>query len=133
MKLNDKQLTFAREYCIDLNATQAAIRAGYSEKTAGAIGAENLQKPQIRAEIEKLQARRIQKLNLSAELVLENLMRIAAAAESAEDFNAALRGNELLGKHLKLFTDKTEVSGEGGAPLAPPVFQINFVKSRREK
>ncbi|RID91195.1 terminase small subunit [Gemmobacter lutimaris] len=49
--LNDKQRAFAKEYLIDLNATQAAIRAGYSERTAGQIGYELLKKPEIQAEI----------------------------------------------------------------------------------
>jgi phage terminase small subunit len=50
--LTDKQRLFCEEYLIDLNATQAAIRAGYSEKTARKIGSENLTKPDIRAYIE---------------------------------------------------------------------------------
>lgn len=52
MALTDKQRLFCEEYLIDLNATQAAIRAGYSEKTARKIGSENLTKPDIRAYIE---------------------------------------------------------------------------------
>lgn len=52
MALTDKQRLFCDEYLIDLNATQAAIRAGYSEKTARKIGSENLSKPDIRAYIE---------------------------------------------------------------------------------
>jgi phage terminase small subunit len=44
-KLTAKQSQFVREYIIDFNATQAAIRTGYSQKTAGSIGSENLQKP----------------------------------------------------------------------------------------
>ena len=52
-KMTAKQQRFCDEYLIDLNATQAAIRAGYSEKTAGVIGAENLKKPNIKEYIEK--------------------------------------------------------------------------------
>jgi len=48
-KLTPKQKAFVEEYLIDLNATQAAIRAGYSPATAGSIGSENLKKPEIRA------------------------------------------------------------------------------------
>ena len=47
MSLTAKQARFVEEYLIDLNATQAAIRAGYSEKTAAAVGHENLRKPKI--------------------------------------------------------------------------------------
>lgn len=52
--LNDKQKRFCNEYIIDFNATQAAIRSGYSEKTAGAIGSENLKKPDIRKFIDEV-------------------------------------------------------------------------------
>lgn len=52
-KMTAKQMRFCDEYLIDLNATQAAIRAGYSKKTAGVIGTENLQKPYIKEYIEK--------------------------------------------------------------------------------
>ncbi|MDO4301558.1 MAG: terminase small subunit [Clostridia bacterium] len=54
MKLTDKQKRFCEEYLIDCNATQAAIRAGYSEKTAAVIGAENLIKPNIQKYIDEL-------------------------------------------------------------------------------
>jgi phage terminase small subunit len=53
-RLTDKQQAFCREYLVDWNATQAAMRAGYSQRTAYAIGAENLRKPQIRARIKEL-------------------------------------------------------------------------------
>lgn len=53
--LNDKQKKFCNEYLIDLNATQAAIRAGYSEKTARSIANENLTKPDIQKYIQELQ------------------------------------------------------------------------------
>ena len=53
MTMTPKQKLFAQEYLVDLNATQAAIRAGYSKKTARKIGQENLTKPDIAKEIEK--------------------------------------------------------------------------------
>lgn len=53
MSLTRKQKTFINEYLVDFNATQAAIRAGYSERSAGAIGWENLKKPEISEEIDK--------------------------------------------------------------------------------
>lgn len=54
--LTDKQRRFCEEYLVDLNATQAAIRAGYSEDSAGHIGWENQRKPEIQAEIARLLA-----------------------------------------------------------------------------
>jgi phage terminase small subunit len=78
-ELTDKQQRFCEEYLVDLNATQAAIRAGYSEDSAAAIGCENLIKPNIQAEIQRLQARVSKKLEISRERVLKEYARIAFA------------------------------------------------------
>jgi phage terminase small subunit len=66
MALTDKQEMFCREYLIDLNATQAAIRAGYSEKTARASGYENLTKPDIQDRITELKTDRNGRLQIDA-------------------------------------------------------------------
>lgn len=76
MKLTPKQQRFVEEYVVDLNATQAALRAGYSKKTAYAIGAENLRKPQIAAAIEKARAKLAGKAEITAERVLTELARL---------------------------------------------------------
>src|SRR5271166_5161849 len=65
MKLTPKQARFVQEYLIDLNAAQAAIRAGYSAKTARVIGHENLTKPDIAAAIEKAKAKRAERTELT--------------------------------------------------------------------
>lgn len=75
-KLTPKQLQFCREYLIDFNATQSAIRAGYSEKTAYSIGVENLKKPEIQQEIERLQNERNQRLDVDADYVLKRLVEV---------------------------------------------------------
>jgi len=75
-KLTDKQKRFVEEYLIDLNATQAAIRSGYSEKTAQRIGSENLSKPLIKAEIERLQAETSDKLQVTKESLINDLITI---------------------------------------------------------
>ncbi|HEY2455211.1 MAG TPA: terminase small subunit [Scandinavium sp.] len=76
MALTDKQEMFCREYLIDLNATQAAIRAGYSEKTARALGCENLTKPDIQNRISELKAERNEAVSINAEYVLQRLVDI---------------------------------------------------------
>lgn len=76
-KLSPKQQLFADEYLIDLNATQAAIRAGYSPKTAKEIGSENLTKPNIRTYVEKKMAERSRRTGISQDRVLQELARIA--------------------------------------------------------
>lgn len=80
MALTPKQERFVAEYLVDLNATQAAIRAGYSEKTAEVIGYENLRKPQISREIAKRQKKLQSQLEITQKRVLEELAAIAFAS-----------------------------------------------------
>ncbi len=77
MKLTPKQKQFCIEYLIDLNATQAAIRAKYSKKTATEMGYENLRKPHIQKEIGRLNKDRSDKTEITVQRVLEELARIA--------------------------------------------------------
>jgi len=76
MALTDKQEMFCREYLIDLNATQAAIRAGYSENTARKIGSENLTKPDVQNRIAELKANRNEQVNIDAAYVLRRLVEM---------------------------------------------------------
>ena len=90
MSLTPKQARFVEEYLVDLNATQAAIRAGYSEKTAKSVGHENLTKPDIQAAIAKAMEARSERLKIDADWVLLRLADEATAdladlyAESGE-------------------------------------------------
>lgn len=77
--LREKQEFFCREYLIDLNATQAALRAGYSEKTAYAQGCALLKHPEVQNRIEALKKERAAALKITAERVLQELARIAFA------------------------------------------------------
>ncbi|UPY96250.1 terminase small subunit [Pectobacterium sp. 21LCBS03] len=76
MALKDKQEAFCREYLVDLNATQAAIRAGYSARTAGSIGQENLTKPEIAARIAELTAERNERVEINADYVLKQAVKL---------------------------------------------------------
>lgn len=78
-KLTPKQHAFVQEYMVDLNATQAAIRAKYSAKTANRIGSENLSKPVIQAAIAKAMEKRSERIEVTAENVIEELRRIGFA------------------------------------------------------
>lgn len=162
-KLNNKQQRFVDEYLIDLNATQSAIRAGYSKRTAQRIGSENLSKPLIAEAIQSAMAERSKRTEITTDAVLQELAKIgfgnirnlydddgklmtvnemtpevtATIQEVTEetigtDENIVLRRKfkvsdkrgslELLGKHLKLFTDVVEakaVSVVLAEPLSP--------------
>ena len=75
--MTKKQKRFAEEYLIDLNATQAAIRAGYSPDTAKEIGCENLTKPNIRACIDREMAERSKRTGVNADRVVMELAKVA--------------------------------------------------------
>ena len=76
-KLTPKQALFCKEYLVDLNATQAAKRAGYSEDTAKQIGSENLSKPAIAERIQKGMDARVIAVGIDAEMVLAELCKLS--------------------------------------------------------
>lgn len=83
MSLTPKQAKFVAEYLVDLNATQAAIRAGYSAKTAKDIGCQNLAKLDIINAIEEGRAKLMQRVELTQEQVLRDLEAVKADAMQA--------------------------------------------------
>lgn len=128
-KLTAKQRRFCDEYLIDLNATQAAIRAGYSERTARVIGQENLLKPAIKEYIDKRMAEQEAALVADQTEVLKYLTSVlrgksrsevvvvegvgegcseARIMQKAPDEKERLKAAELLGKAHMLFTDKVQ-------------------------
>jgi phage terminase small subunit len=78
-RLTEKQKRFVAEYLVDLNATQAAIRAGYSEKTAGQIGEQNLKKLEIREALQKAMAKRAERTEITQDMVIRELAAIGFA------------------------------------------------------
>ena len=124
-KMTAKQRRFCDEYLIDLNATRAAIRAGYSEKTARKIGQENLTKPDIKAYIAQRMAEKESELIADQDEVLKYLTAVLrkqtmssvlardeAGAERViqkpPDEKESLKAAELLGKRYGLYTDRVE-------------------------
>lgn len=165
--LTPKQQNFVNEYLTNLNATQAAKDAGYSEKTANEIGAENLAKPSIQTAIQRAMDERAERTNVRADNVILELATIAfsdindfleidsegvvkgkilaslpegatRAIKKIKQKKVVLLANEketlqsvtlefelwdkpksleLLGKHLKLWLDRKEITGKDGGPI----------------
>lgn len=98
-----KQAAFIAEYLVDKNATQAAIRAGYSARTAASIGEENLRKPDIRAAIDEALRRLAEATMTEAEWVRGRLRQEATELGPDASHSARVRALELLGKINGLF------------------------------
>lgn len=115
--MNPRQIRFVEEYLIDLNATQAAIRAGYSAKTANTNGPRLMVNAGIQSAIQKAQAARSERTQITVDKVLDDIELIKLNAMQQEDDGkminhaGALKACELQGKHLKMFVDKIEHSG----------------------
>lgn len=136
VKLTDKQKRFIEEYLIDLNATQAAIRAGYSKANADKIGSELLGKTRVKEALQEAQAERSSRVQITQDDVLRGLLEIISMSTGKQKVtetelskvdgsivpvdvekvrfepNAANKALELLGKHLGIFRDKVEVSAD---------------------
>lgn len=118
-KLTPKQEMFVREYLIDFNGTRAAIAAGYSKRSAKEIASENLTKPNIQAYITMLAKERADRIEITSDYVLGTIKETIAKCSDEDGYQPAyvLKGAELLGKYLKMFTDKVEHTGKDGDEL----------------
>lgn len=141
-KLTPKQQRFVAEYLIDLNATQAAIRAGYSKKTADVQGPRLLGNVGVAQAIQSGRTKQAERLEITADYVLgtirETVERCRQAAPVIDrrgeheltetpdgsvakayvfDSKGVLKGCELLGRNLALWKDRVEHTGAGGGPI----------------
>jgi phage terminase small subunit len=134
-KLSEKQELFCLNYLIDMNATQAAIRAGYNRQSVRWLGYNLKRRPKIRARIQELMDERSGRTLMDADYVVDNLVRVVNRCMQLEpkmkwdeerrkwvdvgydDFNPdkALRALQLLGRHVGLFERKSDGAGSGNA------------------
>lgn len=138
MKLTPKQQAFADYYIETGNATESAIKAGYSKKTAKEIGCENLTKPNVKNYIDERMKAMNDKRIAKAEEVLQYLTRVLRGEETEQvvvtentgdytseariidkELNAKdrIKAAELLGKRYALFTDKVDIEGNVGVTI----------------
>jgi phage terminase small subunit len=139
---SNKMKMFVKEYLIDLNATQAAIRAGYSKKTAKQAAQRIMNRDDVKELLQKEMDQRAERTGITADYVLNTIYETVERCRQAYpvldrkgnqvyaetpdgemlpaytfDSKGVLKGCELLGKHLKLFTEKHEHTGAYGGPI----------------
>jgi phage terminase small subunit len=108
--LRGRQLVFINEYIKDGNAKEAAIRSGYSIDTAKNAGYKLLQNPKIKAEIDVRMNKVAEVVNIDAAYILNGIKETVEKAKASNQLGVAIKGYELLGKYLKLWTDKVEIA-----------------------
>jgi phage terminase small subunit len=143
-ELSPKRRRFVEEYIVDLNGTAAAIRAGYSAHTASEIAYELLRIPEVEAAIQRAKARRARVAGINANYVLDVISETIERCRQAEpvygrdgrpllvpsprgdgelvpaftfDSRGALKGAELLGKHLGILIERKAVTFPEGVPV----------------
>ena len=119
-KLTAKQAQFVKEYLVDLNAAQAAHRAGYSPKTAKQTGSENLAKPAIAKAIAEALEARSKRVEFTADDVLRKLASIANEEHDDALAKDRIKCLELLGKNLGMF-NKLVLAGDPDKPIVTQV------------
>jgi phage terminase small subunit len=115
-KLTPKMEAFVNEYLIDLNASQACLRAGYKTRSPHKMGTQLLNHPLVSAAVEARKDERRQKAELTADYVLNKLIALTEANEETNP-TVAVRTLELLGRHLGLYKDRQEISGPNGEAI----------------
>lgn len=114
MALTAKQEQFCREYLIDLNATQAAIRSGYSEKTAKQIGQENLTKPDLQEYIQSLMDERSKRTEITADMVLKEYAKIGFS--NITDYLQVTTRSRIV--------DYEEIASDDGSSTLKPITEL---------
>ena len=121
MNLTVKQRMFVAEYLKDNNGTQAAIRAGYAANSAEVTACKLLRLAKIQEAINEHLKYQEKRTLVTADYVINGIKKIADNGERESD---KLKAYELLGKHLKLFTDKTELTGKDDGEIR---IKVNLV------
>lgn len=139
-KITDKQKLFIREYLVDLNASQAAIRAGYNPKTAGAMGHELLKKPEIADAIALAVKKRAKRTQTTADWVIRYLRIEARRRGDGSSHSARVQALVALGKHLQMFEKRDSLEAtlawlgpELGEAVRAEIIRLRNVRKAGER
>ncbi len=124
-----KQARFVEEYLVDLNATQAAVRAGYSPKTAKQQAQRLLTKVDIHRAIQEGQEARSERTGVTQDQVITGLLHEARLTSEGSSHSARVAAWAHLGKHLGMFTERHL---HGGDPESPVIFHMDFGAGLRD-
>ena len=119
--LTEKQKRFITEYLTDLNASVAAVRAGYKW---GDIGRQLLTKNHVKSAIQQAIQTRAERTEITADLVVQETCKNYQRCVDADEFSAANKALELLGRHTGAFPNRHEHSGPNGDAI--PITFIEF-------
>ena len=125
-KMTPRQQRFVDEYLLDLNATQAAIRAGYSARTAEQQGPRLLGNAGVAAAIQAAQEARSERVHITQDDVLRGLRREATLTGEGSTHAARVSAWGLIGKHLGMFLERRQQVGEDGQPVNSQLFMVNI-------
>ena len=122
--MTPRQQRFVDEYLVDLNATQAAIRAGYSARTAEQQGPRLLGNVEIAAAVQAAQQARSDRMQITQDDVLRGLRREATLTGEGSSHAARVSAWGLIGKHLGMFVERRQQLGEDGQPVHSRLFAV---------
>lgn len=131
-RLTARQEAFVREYLVDLNATQAAIRAGYSARTARSQGQRMLTNVDIVQAVAAEQSARAERVEITADDVLRGLHTEARRTGEGASHTARVSAWTALGKHLGLFVERVDHTTKGQAIQVPPI-EIRILNAPRRE
>ncbi len=130
--LTPRQQRFCQEYAIDLNATAAARRAGYSEKTVHVQGPRLLANVRVASRIAELQDEVAERNKLSVDGVVTNLAELRDKAVAAGQMGPAIRAQELIGRTIGAFVDR-QITGEETLSREQLIDQLSEGNATRRK
>jgi phage terminase small subunit len=122
--MTPRKQRFVAEYLVDLNGSAAAVRAGYSPRSAKQRAFELLQEPEIAAAVKLKTEKNLERVGMTVDEIMNGLAGLAREGERDSD---KIRAYELLGKYHKLFVDKIEATGKDGEPISV-VFNLSPAK-----